>query len=56
MDGVAVKKTVERSPADPEKACGSLLIALRRFENSENAIALKRTERAGKILYRRPSF
>lgn len=50
MDGVAVQKPVERSPADPEKARGPLLIAMRRFEDSENAITLQRTERARKIL------
>ncbi len=48
--GVTVKKTVERSPADSEETRGLLLVAVRRFEHSEDAFALKCAERAGKVL------
>ena len=47
---VTVKKTVERSPADSEEARGPLLVAVRRFEDGEDAFALKCAERAWKFL------
>ena len=47
---VTVKKTVERSPADSEEARGPLLVAVRRFEDGEDAFALKCAECAGKVL------
>ena len=46
---VSCQKTIQGPPADAQQAGGLFFVAFHRFQNRENAFALKRAERSREV-------